>query len=205
MKFTDLRRELEGNIEEVKSSHDYIKKYLTTTFQDRLISLNEEYVEHLYSDLIEEKITKDIQKYLGGSYRNANEFAKACVTTVFKSRDIYGHRVTGWVDSALKCFDNFLLILIQDSLKETIKTKYGIGIERQKYHHLMEKGGNYFQIGVKFDSIYQIRNEFNHIETVDDITGKRQMIPMSNKKINRRKEVMLQHFKEALGSLEKEI
>lgn len=204
MKFTDLRRELEENLDivEVKSSNDFINKYLTTTYQDRFKSLKEKYVEYLYSDLMEIELTKDIQKFLSGSYRNANEFAKTCVTTVFKSKDIYGHKVTGWVDSALKCFDNFLLILIQDHLEEEINTNIRVGFERQKYQHLMEKGGDYFKIGVNFDSIYQIRNKFNHVETVDDKTGRRRVVPMSNKKINKNKELMLQHFKEALIILE---
>ena len=203
MTFSELRKELNNDLQQVNSNQDYLTKYLTTTFRSKIEELNEKFTEHLFSDLTHSGIKFNIQEYLGSSYLAANEFAQECVSTVFKSKDIYGFKITGWTDNALKCFDNFILVLIQDILKEEIKKKSNLGIERQKYAHLIEKGSQtpYYKIGMGLDIIYKCRNEFNHIEYIDDATGKRRQKPLSKKNINLRKEHILNGFKLALNEL----
>ena len=144
--------------------------------------------------------------YLGnGSYNKANEYAKSCIHTVYRSKDIFGFKLNGWTDSALKCFDNFILVLIQEKLNETIKPGGDKGVERQKYWHLINKGGEYYDIGMGLDVVYQLRNEFTHVEVINDETGKRYQRSLSQKNIKKMKEVILESFKKALLELEKKI
>ena len=206
MKFTELRQELNTNLNEINSLQDYVTAYFADSIKDKINALNDKYVEHLFSDLIEKNSSSNIKDYLGNScYNNANEYAKSCVHTVFRSRDIYGFKLSGWTDSALKCFDNFLLVLIQDKLNETIGNRNDRGVERQKYWHLIDKGSDYYEIGMGLDVVYQIRNEFTHVEVVNDATGKRHQKSISQKNIKRMKAVILESFKKALLELEKKI
>ena len=206
MKFTELRQELNNNLNEINSLQDYMTVYLTTSIQDKINGLNNLFVEHLFSDLIENSASSNIKDYLGSSsYNNANEYAKTCVHTVFRSKDIFGYKLAAWTDSALKCFDNFLLTLIQDKLNETIRSRTDKGVERQKYWHLIEKGGEYYEIGMGFDVVYQLRNEFTHIEIVNDETGKRHQRSLSQKNIKKMKVVILESLKKALVELEKKM
>jgi hypothetical protein len=206
MKFTELRKELNDNLNEINSLQDYMSAYFANSIQDKINALNNKYVEHIFSDLIERNSSSNIRDYLGSSsYNNANEYAKTCVHTVFRSKDIFGFKLAGWTDSALKCFDNFLLVLIQDKLNETIKNRSDKGVERQKYMHLIEKGTDYYDIGMGLDVVYQIRNEFTHVEVVNDATGKRHQRSISQKNIKKMKVVILENFKKALTELEKKI
>jgi len=206
MKFTELRQEINSNLNEVNSLQDYMTVYLTTYIQDKIKALNDCYVEHLFSDLIDRSTTANIMDYLGnGSYNKANEYAKSCIHTVYRSKDIFGFKLNGWTDSALKCFDNFILVLIQEKLNETIKPGGDKGVERQKYWHLINKGGEYYDIGMGLDVVYQLRNEFTHVEVINDETGKRYQRSLSQKNIKKMKEVILESFKKALLELEKKI
>ena len=206
MKFTELRQEINSNLNEVNSLQDYMTVYLTTSIQDKIKGLNDCYVEHLFSDLIDRSTTANIMDYLGnGSYNKANEYAKSCIHTVYRSKDIFGFKLNGWTDSALKCFDNFILVLIQEKLNETIKPGGDKGVERQKYWHLINKGGEYYDIGMGLDVVYQLRNEFTHVEVINDQTGKRYQRSLSQKNIKKMKEVILESFKKALLELEKKI
>lgn len=206
MKFTELRQEINSNLNEVNSLQDYMTVYLTTSIQDKIKGLNDCYVEHLFSDLIDRSTTANIMDYLGnGSYNKANEYAKSCIHTVYRSKDIFGFKLNGWTDSALKCFDNFILVLIQEKLNETIKPGGDKGVERQKYRHLIDKGGEYYEIGMGLDVVYQLRNEFTHVEVINDQTGKRHQRSLSQKNIKKMKEVILESFKKALLELEKKI
>jgi len=206
MKFTELRQEINSNLNEVNSLQDYMTVYLTTSIQDKIKGLNDCYVEHLFSDLIDRSTTANIMDYLGnGSYNKANEYAKSCIHTVYRSKDIFGFKLNGWTDSALKCFDNFILVLIQEKLNETIKPGGDKGVERQKYWHLINKGGEYYDIGMGLDVVYQLRNEFTHVEVINDETGKRYQRSLSQKNIKKMKEVILESFKKALLELEKKI
>jgi len=206
MKFTELRQELNNNLNEINSLQDYMTTYFANSIQDKINALNDKYVEHIFSDLIERNSSSNIRDYLGSSsYNNANEYAKTCVHTVFRSKDIFGFKLAGWTDSALKCFDNFLLVLIQDKLNETIKNRSDKGVERQKYWHLIDKGADYYDIGMGLDVVYQLRNEFTHVEVVNDATGKRHQRSISQKNIKKMKVVILESFKKALTELEKKI
>lgn len=202
MRFTELRKEINNNLNQGNSLSNYLKDYLSTSVQDKILALQDKFVDHLYSDLIHNSVSKNLKNYLGPSYLNANEYANTCVHTVFNSKDIYGYKLNGWTDAALKCFDNFLLVLIQEHLNETIKKRLDKGIERQKYWHLIEKGGNYYEIGIRFDIIYQKRNQFTHVEIINDSTGKRQQKRISQATINKMKDDILICFKEALIILE---
>jgi hypothetical protein len=206
MKFTELRQEINSNLNEVNSLQDYMTVYLTTSIQDKIKALNDRYVEHLFSDLTEKNSTSNMRDYLGnGSYNNANAYAKSCIHTVYRSKDIFGFKLNGWTDSALKCFDNFILVLIQEKLNETINPRGDKGVERQKYWHLINKGGEYYDIGMGLDVVYQLRNEFTHVEVINYETGKRYQRSLSQKNIKKMKEVILESFKKALLKLEKKI
>lgn len=203
MKWSELRNEMNATLNEVNSSNDYIKNYLSAPVQDRISQLNEKFVAYLYGDLIEKEMDKDIESFLGKGYFNANEYAKACITTAFRCKDVYGLKIIGWTDSALKCFDNFLLALIQEKLKETIISTSDKGVERQKYQHLIKKGGDYYDIGIGLDVIYQQRNEFTHVEVIDSSNGMRKQVPVSNRNFKIKKAIILENFKKSLLALEK--
>lgn len=206
MKFTELRQEINSSLNEVNSLNDYMTLYLTSTIQDKIKALNDQFVEHLFSDLIEKSTSANIRAYLGNSsYNSANEYAKSCIHTVFRSKDIYGHKLNGWTDSALKCFDNFLLVLIQEKLNETILKRNDKGLERQKYQHLIDKGSEYYEIGMAFNVIYLMRNEFTHVEVINDETGKRYQRNLSQKNLKKMRTVILESFKKSLTELEKKI
>lgn len=206
MKFTELRQEISTSISEVNCLQDYMNVYLTTSIQDKIKALNERYVEHLFSDLIERNTDVNIKEFLGNSsYNSANEYAKSCIHTVYRSRDVFGFKLNGWTDSALKCFDNFILILIQEKMNEKIKVLNDKGVERQKYWHLINKGGDYYNIGMGLDVVYLQRNEFTHVEVINDLTGKRHQRSMSQKQIKKLKEIILDNFKMALLELEKKL
>lgn len=205
MRFTELREEISNNLNEINSLQDYVNVYLTTSIQDHINGLNDQFVEHLFSDLIDKDITSNINEFLGSCYRNSNEYAKTCIHTVFKSKDIFGFKLAGWTDSALKCFDNFILVLIQEKLNETIKKRSDVGVERQKYRHLIDKGEEYYEIGGGFDMVYQLRNEFTHVEIINDQTGKRYQKPLSQKTLKKMKTDILENFKKGLLELEKQI
>jgi hypothetical protein len=202
MRYTEIRKEINSNLDQGNSLSRYLKDYLSTSVQDKIIALQDKYVEHLYSDLIDKSVSKNLKNYLGSYYSNANEYANTCVHTVFKSKDIYSFKLNGWTDAALKCFDNLLLVLIQEHLNETIKKRVDKGFERQKYWHLIEKGGVFYEIGIRFDIIYQKRNQFMHIEVVNDTNGKRKQKRLSQSTINNMKDDILTCFKEALIALE---
>jgi hypothetical protein len=205
MRFTELRQEINNNLNEINSLQDYVSIYLTTSIQDHINGLNNQFVEHLFSDLTDKDITADIKGFLGSCYFNSNEYAKTCIHTVFRSKDIFGFKLAGWTDAALKCFDNFLLVLIQEKLKETINKRRDLGIERQKYKHLIDKGEEYYEIGEGFDMVYQLRNDFTHVEIINDQTGKRHQKPLSQKTLKRMKSDILANFKKGLLELEKQI
>jgi hypothetical protein len=108
MSWSKSKMEINDLLNDVHSSDDFIRNYLSAPLQDRLGQLNDKFVEYLYGDLIDLEIHKDIAVFLGTAYFNANEYAKGCLTTSFRSKDVYGTKVLGWTDSALKCFDNFV-------------------------------------------------------------------------------------------------
>jgi hypothetical protein len=203
MKYSDLRESLQPTAS-VTSLDEYYVSYFSKPLQDAITAIDGKYVYHLYSDLSGIEIGKDLEAFLGGSYRNADAYAKDCVQVALNAEHLYGMRIKGWTDSALKCFDGFLLVLIQDILKEKIVSRRDVGLERHKYHHLIDKGGEYAVIGVGFDTVYQQRNELTHVEIVED-NGNRRQRPMSRKRMNRYKAIIMESFQRALSELEKKI
>lgn len=201
MKFSGLRKELDESIKEIGSLKDYHRVYLSTSVSSKLEELDGKYVEYLYKELSHVNINPDdIKGYLDGAYMRSQEFAKNCLKIALKSEHIYGSNIKPWTEDALKCFDNFLLIMIQEKLKERINEKLGIGLERQKYQHLILKGGDYSIIGDSFDRIYQERSSFYHIE-LKEKDGTIRQRPISNKRYEKSKYVILKCFKDSLSVL----
>ena len=118
---------------------------------------------------------------------------------VFWSKDIFGWKIKSWLDTALKSFDNILLVLIQEVMGETIKSYHGIGHERHKYQHLIDKGGDFSIIGSGFDTAYGQRNDVTHIEILEN--GKRRQINLSKKQLDEKKEIALKNLHKALNEL----
>lgn len=197
MRFTELRESVEAT--QVQSVHEYHQIYLNKDILSSLEGLNGEYLRHLFSDLIQKSVEKDLNSILAGSYRNTNEYAKDCVEMALYVAHLHGRKVKAWTDAALKCFDGVLLCFIQDTLKETIEGKSGK--EREKYQHLIAKGGGYARIGSGFDIAYQQRNEFTHVEFIDK-DGRRHQKPLSNKRMKRMRDVILSNLSSALQELE---
>jgi hypothetical protein len=204
MRYSDLRKEINEGMNEVHSMQDYCSVYLNADMASRLDKLTDKYVYHLFEDLSKMEINKDLESFLGGKYRNIDEYAKDCVQMVYTSEHLFGLKVKNWTDSPLKCFDGFLLVLIQEILKEKIKKRLDVGVERQKYWHLIEKGGQYYDIGFEMDMVYGERNKFTHVEIIE-IDGIRRQLPLSKKKMKKSKKIILESFKKALVALEKQI
>ena len=146
----------------------------------------------------------NFKEFLKGTYMQSNEFAKDCIQLAYHSKSLYGLLIKGWTDSALKCFDNFILILIQDVLREKIKSTPHLGREREKYKHLIDKGGELHDVGIGLEVVYQQRNEFSHIEFIN-VDGTRRQKPLSKKKIKELKQIILESFKKSLLALEKQM
>lgn len=205
MKYSDIRKEIESGLGNVSNHRDYHKTYLTEDMRGKMDALENKFVYHLFSDLISKEVTKDLKSYLGGgTYMNADEYARDCVQTAFLSKSLYGLRIRGWTASALSCFDNFILNYIHNDLHEAIKSFPRISDERFKYHHLIEKGGEDQEIGTCFDTIYQQRNEMFHVEIVND-NGERKQRRINTGKLNLMKEIILENFEKSLRLIEKKI
>lgn len=199
MSFTNLRNQM-INLEKVNSTQDFVKKYLSESIRKDIDKLENRFLEHLYGDIAKTEIAKDLQTFLNnGRYNGSNELAKNCVLEAFWSKDIYGWKIKSWLDTAIKSFDNILLVLIQEVMNETIKSYRGIGEERHKYQHLIEKGGDFTVIGSGFNTAYEQRNDVTHIEIMDN--GKRRQVILSNKQLTAKKEIALENLHKALNIL----
>ena len=205
MRFTELRQDLNNSLKEEQVLNEFLSDYFSTSTQDKVKQLNNKFIEHLFCDITENYTNHSFDKFLGSSYSTASEYAKTCIITSYKCRSVYGYKLNGWTESALKCFDNFLLVLIQEKLNETILKRRDVGIERQKYWHLIEKGGNYYEIGMGLEVVYQSRNSFTHIELINDKTGIRRQKKLSQKDLKELSNRIFDHFKKALLALEKQI
>lgn len=205
MSYTSLRNQMQ-NTSSVNSSHDYVKKYLVSDIVNKIQALNEKYLEHLFSDVSGLTLQKDLKNFLGGGkYSTSNEYAKHCVTQAFYCNDIFGFAIQSWTESLLKAMDNFPLVIINEVLNEKIKadenrTTDSFFKERDKYEHLIQKGGVYLQIGQAMDVVYQQRNSFTHIEVIDE-NGFRRQKPPNSKKLKLAKEIILEQMKIALTNI----
>lgn len=203
MSFTEMRSKMQ-DFSGAKTA-DYQRQYMATEVNDFLSSLENQFVEYLLCNISDSGKDVDIKTWLGKKYYNpSNEYAKECLEICPDVRHIYGKRIKGWADHALKCFDNFLLKFIQEDLKENIKSDINFLKERDVYKHLILKGDDYEKIGRAFEYIYQTRNEFQHIQIIDQ-DGHRIPRTLSNRKANEKRDLIIGWFKSALLLLMKKI
>ena len=205
MSFSSQRNRLMGQLGQSKTAADYYITYLTTDHRAYYNALKDQYVEQLYSDLIERGVNKDVKGFLGKAYKNADEYARDCFVLIGHKNDLFGHNVQHWTESARKCFDNFLIVLIEEKLGETVNTFTGIGSDRYEYQHLIDKGGNYEVIGKAFTNIYRKRSAMTHVKVRDENTGKRIQKALNKKELLVLKGEIIEQFKIGLTALETEI
>ncbi len=199
MKFTELRNTMKTF--SGATTPDYQLAYIATEVNDLLNGLNNKFVEYLTKDITDSTIEWDIQQWLGSPYyQSSNENAKDCLDQCPSVKHIWGRKIKSWTDSALKCYDNFLLKYIQIDLQETIiKTSNDIK-ETDVYKYLITKGGIEQEIGQNFKYIYQIRSSFQHIQT-EEKDGTRIPKRISNSQCNKLRDSIIQLFRISLISL----
>lgn len=199
MKFTELRNTMQSF--SGASTPDYQLAYITAEVKDLLNGLNNQFVEYLTNDIVETELQLNLQQWLGSPYyQSSNENAKDCLEHCPTVKHIWGRKIKGWTDSALKCYDNFLLKYIQIDKGESIPKTY-VGIkETDVYNYLIGKGGIEQEIGQNFKNIYQIRSAFQHIQT-EEKDGIRIPKRISNSQCNKWRDVIIQCFKYSLIAL----
>ncbi len=206
MSFSQLRAQISSELDKIQSIQDYKRAYLSSDVIRSLDQLNKKFVEHLFQDLINKDLEINIRTYLSESenYDLANDFALECIEPAFYKTNIYGARIKDWTNSALKCFDIFLITLINDYLNEKIRKSGSKLKERDVYSHLINKGEHYYDIGIAFQTIYQTRSDFTHVqyETKD---GYRLLKKWSRSKYDNSRDLILTQFEKALNVLLKEI
>lgn len=199
MKFTELRNTMQSF--SGASTPDYQLAYITAEVKDLLNGLNNQFVEYLTNDIVETELQLNLPQWLGSPYyQSSNENAKDCLEHCPTVKHIWGRKIKGWTDSALKCYDNFLLKYIQIDKGESIPKTY-VGIkETDVYNYLIGKGGIEQEIGQNFKNIYQIRSAFQHIQT-EEKDGIRIPKRISNSQCNKWRDVIIQCFKHSLIAL----
>jgi hypothetical protein len=206
MSFSTLRTQISSDLNQINSIQDYKRVYLSSQVVKSIDSLNKKFVEHLFEDLINAKLEVNIRSYLNEreNYNMANDFALECIEPAFYKTNIHGARIKDWTNSALKCFDIFLIKLINDYLNEKIKKSDRVLKERDVYTHLIQKGDKYYEIGIAFQNIYLTRNNFTHIqyETKD---GYRQLKKWSKSKYDFNRDMIFEQFEKGLKTLINEI
>lgn len=202
MSFTQQRNKIETQINQVNSVEEYQKQYLSNSIVDWLTNLTGRYTIHLYNDLLKDETQKDLKSFLGPAYGASEEHSKNCITIAYVTGHLFGSKVKDWTNSALPAFDNFLLQLIHVVLGEKV-TKRGKRIyETDVYNHLIAKGGDLAEIGVAFQSIYQTRSSFMHVQ-VEDGAGNRKQILWGSKRYKLAKESIIEQFNKAIKILDK--
>ncbi len=199
MKFTEQRNIMQSF--SGASTPDYQLAYITSEVKDLLNNLNNQFVEYLTKDISGVEIQLNLQQWLGSPYyQSSNENAKDCLEYCPTVNHIWGRKIKGWTDSALKCYDNFLLKWVQIDKGENITKTYSGLKETDVYHHLINKGGIEQEIGQNFKNIYQIRSAFQHIQT-EERDGIRIPKRISNSQCNKMRDVIIQCFKLSLLAL----
>jgi hypothetical protein len=199
MKFTETRTAMQTF--SGAPTEEYQMQYMATEVRDTLANINNRFVEYLTKDITNSNEDFDFRIWLTNTYySSSNDNAKECLEHCLKVKHIYGRKIKHWTDSALKCYDNFLLKYIQEDRNETIE-KVGLYIkERDVYKHLIDLGGDLQEIGQAFDNIYQTRNEFQHIQLIDP-KGNRIPRNPSNSKCNEKRDLIVAWFGYALVKL----
>jgi hypothetical protein len=196
MKFSALK-----NTNEEQAGNQTMSEYLRTYLhEDRLKKIDEirdYYVKHLFEDISSIEAPFDFESFLRTHYVESNNHAGDCIRLCLYAKDIIPREIKYWTDAALKCFDCFLLIYIQDVCHETIKSFSSFSKETDVYEHLIKKGGDAQVIGEAFKYIYQYRNKFFHIQHVVS-NGRREIVKTSNKQYKQMIKVIMDFFKNAL-------
>lgn len=196
MKFTELKNTMQSF--SGASTPEYQLAYITGEIKDLLNGLNNQFVEYLTKDITENELQLNLQQWLGSPYyQSSNENAKDCLEHCPTVKHIWGKKIKGWTDSALKCFDNFLLKYIQIDKGESIPKTYAGLKETDVYNYLISKGGIEQEIGQNFKNIYQLRSAFQHIQT-EAKDGIRIPKRISNSQCNRSRDVIIQCLKYSL-------
>jgi len=199
MKFTELRNTMQAF--SGAATPDYQLAYITAEVKDLLDGLNNQFVEYMTKDIVDSEIILKIQAWLGSPYyQSSNENAKDCLEYCPTVKHIWGRKIKGWKDSALKCYDNFLLKYVQIDKGEIVSKTY-LGLkETDVYQHLINNGGIEQEIGQNFKNIYQIRSTFQHIQT-EEKDGIRYPKRISNSQCNKCRDVVIHYFKISLIAL----
>lgn len=197
MSFTEQRAKQDSQTK-AKSSSDYLREYFLSDVVDKLEAMKDKCVIHLYENLAAIPAPFDFKSFLHGDYNNANEEAATCLSFALNAQNIYPKYIKPWTDSALKCFDHFLIIYIQAVRRETIKKTTTHSKETDVYQHLIHVGGQDQEIGQAFSTIYQYRNEFHHVQHQEN-NGHRVIRRMSHKQLLHKKVLILEEFKKACG------
>ena len=200
MSFTSTRTKM--NSFSGAPTAEYELQCMAKEVRDLLNDLNNKFLEYLTEDLVDLKFNVELKEWLTQSYYpSSNEYAKECLELCLTVKHLYGRKLKPWTDAALKCYDNFLLKHIQVDRGETIKKTTKDLKERDVYNHLVELGGTLQDIGQAFNNIYQERNEFHHVQVVDDASGNRIPKRMTNSSYNQKRDSIIGWFKNALGNL----
>ena len=204
MSFSKLREQITTDLNRIDSIQDYQRNYLSADVIQSIEQLNKKFVEHLLYDLTNSKKDVEVRSYLSDNYRDANDYALECIEPAFYKTNIYGARIKTWTNSALKCFDIFLIKLINEHKREKIKKSGRQLKERDVYNHLIQNKGNQYEIGIAFQTIYQQRSSFTHVqfETKDGVRSTKRW---SNSKYNFARDLILEQFEKGLNALIKEM
>lgn len=196
MKFTEMRSEIQS-FSGAKTA-EYQMQYMATDVKNSISNLNGKFVEYLTNDLTDLELEIDFKNWMSNTYYgSSNDNAKECVELCFTVKHLYGRKIKGWTDNALKCYDNLLLKYIQEDRGEKIKANIKVGAEREVYWHLIDLGGDLKQVGEAFNNIYLTRNEFQHIQIINQ-NGTRIPKQLSNTKYNEKRDLIMRWFKSAL-------
>lgn len=199
MKFTDVRNTMQSF--SGASTPDYQLAYITSDVKDLLNGLNNRFVEYLTKDITDSELRFNLQQWLGSLYyQSSNENAKDCIEYCPTVKHIWGRKIKSWTDSALKCYDNFLLKYVQIDKGETVPKTYSGLKETDVYKHLISKGGFEQEIGQNFTNIYQLRSAFQHIQT-EERDGIRIPRRISNSQCNKSRDLIVEWFKHSILAL----
>ena len=204
MSFSKLREQITTDLNRIDSIQAYQRVYLSVAVVQSIEQLNKKFIEHLLKDLANNDGDLNVRSFLSEKYRDANDYALECIEPAFYKTNIHGARIKTWTNSALKCFDVFLIKLINDYKKEKIKKTGSRLKERDVYDHLIKNKGNQYEIGIAFQSIYQKRNDFTHVQ-VEIKDGVRSTKRWSNSKYNFARDFILVQFEKGLKALIQEM
>ncbi len=207
MNFSDLRAKAseynhsQGAISNLK---DYEIKFLWH-FHNQVTKLKEiagKEFEYLYADLIERNGGIDFQPYLGkAAYISASNFAKACLELDMTHHNLTPNQAYHWIINALHCFDHLVVHYVNLS-NLTIIPKGNWLKETHIYQVLIDKGGDSYEIGISFKSIYELRSDFHHIHQIEEKTGKLKIKDLSNAQKKKKLETVISLLKTALETFQ---